>query len=46
MLMMGCPIFTQATVPIGAKAPLIPAWSLYFKLINNFEKHEKFNNFI
>jgi hypothetical protein len=28
------------------KAPLIPVWSLYFKLINNFEKHEKFNNFI
>ena len=47
MLMMGCPIFTRATVPWGfLKAPLIPVWSLYFKLINNFEKHEKFNNFI
>ena len=31
MLMMGCPIFTQATVPWGyLKAPLIPVWSLYF----------------
>jgi hypothetical protein len=28
------------------KAPLIPVWSLYLKLINNFEKHEKFNNFM
>jgi len=45
--MMGCPIFTRATVPWGfLKAPLIPVWSLYFKLINNFEKYEKFNNFI
>jgi hypothetical protein len=34
-------------VPWGfPKAPLIPVWSLYFKLINNFKKHEKFNNFI
>jgi hypothetical protein len=51
MLMMGSPIFTRATVPDSTyrgfpKAPLIPAWSLYFKLINNFETHEKFNNFI
>jgi len=47
MLMMGCPVFTRATVPWGfPKAPLIPVWSLYFKLINNFEKHEKFNNLI
>jgi hypothetical protein len=28
------------------KALLIPVWSLYLKLINNFEKHEKFNNFM
>jgi hypothetical protein len=29
MLMMGCPMFTRATVPWGLpKAPLIPVWSL------------------
>jgi hypothetical protein len=44
MLMMGCPIFTRATVHWGfPKAPLILVWILYFKLINNFEKHEKYS---
>ena len=38
---------SSLVVPWGfLKAPLIPVWSLYFKLINNFKKHEKFNNFI
>ena len=42
MLMMGCPMWTRATVPWGLpKAPLIPVWSL--KMVNNNSFKYKLN---